>query len=418
VPPYAYVWSSNESTEDATALCTGINTVSVLDNNECIQGLTVTINSAAFSAVVNQSNSIQCNGECNGVLSVSTTGGTPPIQYVWSNGETGQIVNDLCNGTYTVSINDANGCTIVDTQTLTEPTKINLIADVSDASCNSSNGEIEMTVNGGQPGYTYLWNNGATTPIISGLSIGTYTLTLTDDNGCCNVLSLIVDEDDCCTNTSNPCVDAIQGTLDICTEISADPTIPLATIDCDGDGVTNADECADATNPLDPCDYVDTSITLPVVADQSGCPLPCPDLTPVTTVLPGNIAGNSVIEVAVAISEIRGIDTDGSIISLRVPSDPRLVFVWSIGQTQAAGIPVQNSDWNYLGDNGVFHNWTYNGSGLVLSGNDKSAIGFQAFYDPQGTDGQTTITATVVPLSGGDCNIVNNTDSERLVYFK
>jgi len=115
---------------------------------------------------------------------------------------------------------------------------------------------------------------------------------------------------------------------------------------------------------------------------------------------------------------VEGVDTDGFTISLRIPSDPRLLFVWSISLTQSAGIPVQNSDWNYLGDNGVFHNWTYNGPGLILTGNAKSAIGFQGFYDPQGTDGQTTITATIVPFSGGDCNIVNNTDSERLVYFK
>jgi len=51
-------------------------------------------------------------------------------------------------------------------------------------------------------------------------------------------------------------------------------------------------------------------------------------------------------------------------------------------------------------------------------GGTTTAIGFQAFYDPQSTDGQTTITATVGPLSGGECNVFNNTDSERLVYFK
>lgn len=227
-----------------------------------------------------------------------------------------------------------------------------------------------------------------------------------------------------CQETSNPCgagiacLDAIQGIIDICVEVGNNPSIPLSTIDCDGDGVTNADECMDLTDPLDRCDYDSTSITLPVIADQSGCPQPCPDLTPTTTLIPSTIAGNSAIEVAIELSEVNGIDTDGSVISVRVPSDPRLQFVWNIGLTQAAGIPVQNADWNYLGNNGVIHNWTYNGNGLIIKGNSTAALGFQAFYDPQSTDGQTTFTSTVVPFSGGDCNLFNNTDSEQLVYFQ
>jgi len=216
----------------------------------------------------------------------------------------------------------------------------------------------------------------------------------------------------------NLCAEAIVGAIDICDELNSDPNHPIGTLDCDGDGVTNADECTDATDPLDPCDFVDTSITLPVTADQSGCPFPCPDLSPTTTILPGNIAGQSAVEAAIKVSEVENVATDGSIITVRVPSDPRLVFVWDIGLTQAALVPVQNSDWNYLGDNGIVHSWTFNGTGLIIAAGGNSAFGFQSFYDPQATDGQTTITATILPFSGGECKILNNTDSERLVYFE
>jgi|GEM_PF-4651593 len=144
----------------------------------------------------------------------------------------------------------------------------------------------------------------------------------------------------------------------------------------------------------------------------------CTDLTPVMNILPNNIAGPSSVQVAVKLSEIHNVDTDGTVITVRIPSDPRFVFVWDIGLTFAAFTPVQNSDWNYLGDNGVFHSWSFNGNGLILEGLNTTAFGFYGFYDPQGTDGQTTLTATVVPQSGGECNFVNNSDSETLIYFQ
>lgn len=54
----------------------------------------------------------------------------------------------------------------------------------------------------------------------------------------------------------------------------------------------------------------------------------------------------------------------------------------------------------------------------MIDGGSTSAFGFEAVYDPQATDGQTTVTATIIPFSGGECSILNNTDSERLVYFQ
>lgn len=298
-----------------------------------------------------------------------------------------------------------------------EDCDLSVSSNVNDASCNAQNGEIFLTVTGGLPGYTYQWNNGLNTRNISGLAVGTYTVSITDTNDCSIKLSFEV-EMNCCPTTSNPCVDAIQGTLNMCSALGNDPTLPLGTIDCDGDGVTNTDECTDNTNPLNPCDYLNTSITQPVIADQSSCPQPCSNLTPTTTVLPSTIAGVSAVEVAVVISEVEGVDTDGTTVTVRVPSDPRLMFIWDVGLTTVAGIPVQNSDWNYLGSNGVFSSWTYNGNGQIINANATVAIGFQALYDPQNTDGQTTITATVVPFSGGDCNPFNNTDSEILIYFR
>jgi len=228
-----------------------------------------------------------------------------------------------------------------------------------------------------------------------------------------------------CQNGGDPsdpiddCQIAVDEQIDICDLIDKDPNHPIGNTDCDGDGVINTTECvANTTDPLDPCDFVDGSITLPVTADQSGCENLCPDLTPITTILPGNIAGVSAVGVAIEISELNGIDTDGSGILVRVPSDPRLIFVWNPTLTTVALTPVNNANWNYLGNNGFVHTFQYTGPGIVINGGTTEAFGFESNYNPQNTDGQTTVTATIVPFGGGECNILNNTDSERLVYFE
>lgn len=217
---------------------------------------------------------------------------------------------------------------------------------------------------------------------------------------------------------SDDCEVVIDEQIDICVLLASDPNNPLGDVDCDGDGVTNGTECVDMTDPLDPCFFLDGSITLPVTADQSGCENLCPDITPITTILPGNIAGISAIGVAVEITELNGIDTDGTSILVRMPSDPRLLFAWDPSLVSVALTPVNNADWNYLGDNGFVHTFQYTASGTVIAGGTTEAFGFESTYDPQNTDGQTTITASIVPFSGGECNILNDTDSERLVYFE
>ncbi len=137
------------------------------------------------------------------------------------------------------------------------------------------------------------------------------------------------------------------------------------------------------------------------------------DLSCTTTMVPGNIAGISAIGVAIQVSELGGFDTDGSPITVRIPKDPRLVFAWDPTLLAVAFNSVQNNQWTYT-TSYIFHEFTYNG---VISGGNSLWFGFEATYDPQGTYGQTTITSTVVPNSGGECRLTNNSDSEILIYF-
>ncbi len=226
-----------------------------------------------------------------------------------------------------------------------------------------------------------------------------------------------------CQNGGDPsdpiddCDVVLTEQVDLCVFLSNDPNNPIGNADCDEDGVTNGTECADGTDPLDPCDFNPISITLPVTADQTPCGL-CPDLTPITTILPGNIAGISSVCVSVEVSELNGFTTDSSAIRVTMPSDPRFTFTWDPTLTTCGLLTFNNPDWSYAGNNGIVHTFEYIAPSQVIVGSGSSAFGYAATYDPQSTDGQTTITATIRPFSGGECNILNNTDSERLVYFE
>ena len=106
-----------------------------------------------------------------GAINITVSGGTSPYTYLWSNGATTEDISGLAAGTYTVTITDANGCTTNSPFTVgTDNVTITVTPVVTNTTCTASIGAISLTVSGGTAPYTYLWNNGATTPNISGLA--------------------------------------------------------------------------------------------------------------------------------------------------------------------------------------------------------------------------------------------------------
>jgi uncharacterized repeat protein (TIGR01451 family)/gliding motility-associated-like protein len=187
---YTYSWTGPNSftatTQDLAGLQAGTYNVTISDgvNPTINTSKTISQPSSALSATANGTN-ILCNGSSTGGISLSISGGTSPYTYLWSNGLTTKDITNLSAGTYSVTIIDSNGCTTSTSATITQPTAIVINGLVADSNCNSgSSGAITLTVNGGTPNYTYLWNNGATTKDISGLAPGDYSVTVTDANGC------------------------------------------------------------------------------------------------------------------------------------------------------------------------------------------------------------------------------------------
>lgn len=195
--PFTYLWDNGATTATASTLAAGTYNVTVTDANGCnfttaatVTEPTVLTASAALDA------NVSCNGGSDGGATVTGTGGTAPYAYAWSNGATTASISGVTAGTYTVAINDANGCVAVASVSITEPTAL-VASTTLDAniSCNGlSDGGATANATGGTAPYTYAWDNGATTASILGVVAGTYTVTVTDANGCTATSSITITE--------------------------------------------------------------------------------------------------------------------------------------------------------------------------------------------------------------------------------
>ena len=197
VPPYTYVWTPNVSTiYYATGLSAGTYTISITDNIGCNHMLAVTVTqpSATLIDTVTSAVSPLCSGGF-GTATIGVTGGTAPYTYLWTpNGYTTATVSTLPAGTYTVIVNDNHGCMATCSVTITQtPALRDSVASVTEVSCYAgSNGSATVGVSGGLSPYTYTWSpNVSTTATATGLSAGTYSVTVTDMNGCSSSTTVI-----------------------------------------------------------------------------------------------------------------------------------------------------------------------------------------------------------------------------------
>ncbi|HEX3164886.1 MAG TPA: T9SS type B sorting domain-containing protein, partial [Chitinophagaceae bacterium] len=183
--PYTYLWSNGAITEDISGLAAGTYTVTITDANGCSTTSTSTIIAIGVPITVTP---VVTNTMCTasiGAINITVSGGTSPYTYLWSNGATTEDITGLNAGTYTVTITDANGCTTTLPFSVAA-NSVTILATpvVTNTTCTASVGAINLIVSGGTSPYTYLWNNGVTTPNITGLAAGNYTVTITDANGC------------------------------------------------------------------------------------------------------------------------------------------------------------------------------------------------------------------------------------------
>lgn len=184
-PPFNFIWSNGATDSILNGLPAGVYSVTVTDALDCTAtGEGQIQEPIALELNVNSTDEI-CNGDCTGTVTVDVSGGLPPYNYQWSDGQitgSGTITN-LCAGTYFVTVTDGNGCAAEITTTIQAPSFEVTVQDV-ELSCNDESAVLTATVTGGAPGYTYFWSNGSTSQSIVINQPGTYTVFVTDSNGC------------------------------------------------------------------------------------------------------------------------------------------------------------------------------------------------------------------------------------------
>lgn len=175
-----------QSSSSFTGLMADSYTVYVQDGNGCLQTLSVDVTQPLPMMINSSIADVVCSGGNNGVIDLGVTGGINPYWYSWSNGEHTEDVFNLSAGTYSVSINDMNGCNATSTFVVTEPNSPLIVnGNITDATGQTTaDGSIDITTTGGVAPYTFLWSNGSTSEDISGVTPGSYTVTITDANGC------------------------------------------------------------------------------------------------------------------------------------------------------------------------------------------------------------------------------------------
>ncbi len=199
--PHTYVWSNGATGPVITNLYSGNYSVTVTDNAGCTNSFSYSLIQPPVLSATTAVTPVQCFGESNGGAAVIPTGGVGTYSYAWSNGDTASSISGLIQGTYSVVVNDDNGCTVNRIVNVTQPSAINIDHTSSDAFCGLFNGSISASVTGGTGPYSYNWDPGnLTTSDISGLDAGLYILTVTDATGCAQSKSIPI------SNTTGPLI--------------------------------------------------------------------------------------------------------------------------------------------------------------------------------------------------------------------
>jgi hypothetical protein len=199
----SYAWSGPGGfafTGDSAIVNTaGVYSVIATSLNGCTAEETAVVTqSDPLATEVDNLVPVSCFGLADGSVSVTIDGGAGPFEVSWSNGETGLQLTGLEAGTYSWTVEDAEGCTATNTVEVTQPSAIVVNASATQETANGANdGTATANPAGGAGGFQYEWSTGATTQTIENLAPGTYTVTVTDANNCTREQAVTVNPFDC-----------------------------------------------------------------------------------------------------------------------------------------------------------------------------------------------------------------------------
>jgi len=189
--PFSYIINAltPQDTNIFEGLPAGFYTITVVDANNCLVSDTVTITQPEILESIYVKNDVKCYADSTGSILVSVTGGTQPYSFIWSNGTTTQNNTQLPEGYYSVLISDSLGClNHFDSIQVFQPNPLVIDSVFKPVSCSLVNDAmIAVYPEGGYGYYQFLWSNSSTNDSLINLAPGSYSVTITDENGCSHV---------------------------------------------------------------------------------------------------------------------------------------------------------------------------------------------------------------------------------------
>jgi gliding motility-associated-like protein len=183
-PGSTYLWNDNSVNQTLSVTQTGIYSVTVTNAGNCsaVDSIIICFGTFTSNTVITD---VSCNGLSDGAIDLTITSGQAPYAYAWNNSETTEDINGLIANDYTVSVTDSIGCVSTQTYTVNEPQILTVSGTVTNLNCYQDNtGAINITPNGGNGGFSYIWSNAQTTEDLTNIAAAVYTVTVSDANNC------------------------------------------------------------------------------------------------------------------------------------------------------------------------------------------------------------------------------------------
>ncbi len=418
IPPYTYLWEDGQSNQVAIGLCAGTHTVTVTDaTGTCINSASITfVDPPALVATTNAFTypggfNISCFGNSDGQIIASASGGVGGYSYIWSDGQLGPVALGVPAGNYFVQVTDLNGCTDLDSLVMQEPDPLSAaLSGVLPVSCaGRSDGSINVVMSGGSGSYSYAWSDGPSAPVRSGLSPGSYTVSVSDIAGCdfdttFSIGIQIPIQPSIVSIQPESCEGALDGAVDIDVNGGTSPYTYRWT-----NGGNTQDQSGLGAN-----DYLLT------IRDNRSC----------TASLPVTIPTESTLTISALKVNPACNSLDGAIHLQVNGHSGDLSYLWSDGQTTASAIGLSAGVYDvlimdevcmvnrqYLLDNTSALEISLNSTRSACNANTGTAsaepLGGVPPYSWLWSDGQTTQTAAA--LSAGQRYVVELSDAEGCI---
>ncbi|MBI9065450.1 MAG: T9SS type A sorting domain-containing protein, partial [Marinilabiliaceae bacterium] len=183
-PPYQFIWNTGDRTEDLYNKPAGLYSVVISDANGQSLELTTEITQPTSINIIGNTLPTSCSND-DGSITTEITGGIQPYSINWNHGDTVQNLSNLASGYYLLKVTDASGCS--KSAAFNVATQSSLVASISSdlLGCHEEGeGQLSISVSGGDEPYSYQWDNGGTTTTATGLNSGSHNVIVTDSKGC------------------------------------------------------------------------------------------------------------------------------------------------------------------------------------------------------------------------------------------